>query len=323
MFKEIYKTIKKYDSIVIARHIGVDPDAMASQIGLKEAIELTFPDKKVYAVGNGSNKFTYLGKLDKMDDIDFEKSLLIILDTPDKRRVDCLDIDKFAYKIKIDHHPFVEEFCEIEYIDDKASSACEIIIDMLFKVDYKTNQKVMEKLFLGLISDTNRFANSSTSYTFEIVSKMLKEYDLDLPRLYQNLYMRPLSELRLQGYIGQNMQVTENGVGYVKITNDILTKFEADTASAGNMVNSFNYINEVLVWLMITEDKKNDLIKINIRSRGPEVNHIAEKYNGGGHKFACGVKLTTFEEADLLINDLDYLCEKYIESQGDNNDENK
>ena len=51
MFKEIYKKIKKYDTIVIARHIGVDPDAMASQIGLRDSIRLTFPGKKVLAVG--------------------------------------------------------------------------------------------------------------------------------------------------------------------------------------------------------------------------------------------------------------------------------
>ena len=57
MFNKIYKTIKKYDTIVIARHIGVDPDAMASQLALKETIELTFPKKKVYAVGSGGMKF--------------------------------------------------------------------------------------------------------------------------------------------------------------------------------------------------------------------------------------------------------------------------
>ena len=38
MFRKIFKTIKKYDNIVIARHIGVDPDAMASQIALRDAI---------------------------------------------------------------------------------------------------------------------------------------------------------------------------------------------------------------------------------------------------------------------------------------------
>ena len=41
MFKKIFKEIKKFDNIVIARHIVVDPDAMASQVGLRDAIKET------------------------------------------------------------------------------------------------------------------------------------------------------------------------------------------------------------------------------------------------------------------------------------------
>lgn len=48
MYKQIYKYIKKYDNIVIARHIGVDPDAMASQVALRDSIKLTFPEKKFW-----------------------------------------------------------------------------------------------------------------------------------------------------------------------------------------------------------------------------------------------------------------------------------
>lgn len=44
--KEILKQIKKYDSIVIARHIGADPDALGSQFALKEIIEINFPINK-------------------------------------------------------------------------------------------------------------------------------------------------------------------------------------------------------------------------------------------------------------------------------------
>ena len=113
MLKQIFKQIKKYDNIVIARHIGVDPDAMASQVGLRNAIRLTFPNKKVYAVGVGGGKFPFLGTLDHYDG-DYSNTLLIITDTPDMKRVDCDNIDKFAYRIKIDHHPYVETFCDIE-----------------------------------------------------------------------------------------------------------------------------------------------------------------------------------------------------------------
>ena len=39
VYKRIYKQIKKYDTIVIARHIGADPDALGSQFALKEIIK--------------------------------------------------------------------------------------------------------------------------------------------------------------------------------------------------------------------------------------------------------------------------------------------
>lgn len=314
MFRKIYKAIKKYDNIVIARHVGVDPDAMASQVALRDAILNTFPKKNVYAVGTGGAKFSYLGKLDHYDG-NYDNTLLIVLDTPDKRRVDFSDVDSFTYKIKIDHHPYVETFCDIELINENSSSTCQLIMEMLYKTKLKADKEIMEKIYLGLVSDTNRFMfNNSTSSTFEIVSKVIKDYKLDISKLYADLYMRPLNEVRLQGYIGENMKVTENGVGYIKITDDILSKFKADVASGGNMINNFNYIDEVLVWLVITEDKKNDIIKINIRSRGPIINTVAEKYNGGGHKLASGAKVMTMEEADNLINDLDYVCQKYIDS---------
>ena len=57
MHKEIFRLIKKYDSIVISRHVGADIDALGSQLGLKKVIENTFPNKKVYAVGAYSSIF--------------------------------------------------------------------------------------------------------------------------------------------------------------------------------------------------------------------------------------------------------------------------
>ena len=129
MYRKLLKTIKKYDTIVIARHIGVDPDALCSQLALRDAIKLNFPEKKVIAIGTGSQKFAHIGKLDKLETV--SNALLIVTDTPDIRRVDSVDFSQFSYIVKIDHHPFIEKFCDIELIDDTASSACEIIMDMI------------------------------------------------------------------------------------------------------------------------------------------------------------------------------------------------
>ena len=314
MFKQIYKKIEEFDTIVIARHIGVDPDALASQLALRDSIKLTFPNKKVLAIGTGSAKFFHIGRLDKLEKVN--NALLIVVDTPDKRRVDSVDFSQFSYMIKIDHHPFVEEFCDLEFIEDSASSASEIIMNLILNTDLQCDKNIAETLYLGLVSDSNRFLfDSCTSHTFGLVSIFLDKYNFELSEVYKKLYMRPMNEVRLEGYIALNMNVTKNGLGYIQITNEVINQFEVDSASAGNMVNNFNFINEMLVWATLTEDIKNDQIRVSIRSRGPEINQIAEKFNGGGHKFASGAKLKNFDEAMLLMKELDKVLEEYNNSE--------
>ena len=105
MYNEIIDKIKQYDTIVIARHIGVDPDALCSQLALRDSIRLTYPNKKVSAIGTGSAKFAHIGKLDKLER--FSNALLIVCDTPDRKRIDSVDFSQYGCVIKIDHHPFV------------------------------------------------------------------------------------------------------------------------------------------------------------------------------------------------------------------------
>ena len=314
MEREILEKIKEYQTIVIARHIGVDPDAMASQVALRDSIKLTFPDKKVYATGQGSTKFTYLGKLDKIDNVDCKNALLIVLDTPDKRRVDMDNVDDFAYKIKIDHHPFIETFCDIEKIEENSSSTCQLIAEFLYETNLVRTKEIMAKLFQGIISDTNRFMfSNSKASTFKLIAKMQEEYNFDLISLYEPLYMRPLREVRLQGYIEQNMILTENKVAYIYLTDEIINKFKTDASAAGNMINNFNYIEEVLVWVTISEDPKNELIKVSMRSRGPVINKIAERYNGGGHALASGARVKAKNDVENLIKELDEAARLYEE----------
>lgn len=310
MYKKLLKTIKRYDTIVIARHIGVDPDALCSQLALRDAIRLNFPEKKVIAIGTGSQKFAHIGKLDKLEKVD--NALLIVTDTPDKKRIDSAVLSDFSYIVKIDHHPFVEDFGGLEIINDQASSACEIIMELLIQMKLTLNSSIAELLYMGLVSDSNRFLfDSSTSHLFSLISYYLDKYPFDLSKCYQKLYLRPLNEVRLEGYISLNMTVTENGLGYIPITDAIIQKYGVDSASAGNMINNFNFIKEVLVWVTMTEDVKNDQIRISIRSRGPVINQVAEKYHGGGHKFASGVRVKTMEEAMKIIDDLEQVLIEY------------
>lgn len=313
--KQIYKKIKQYDTIVIARHIGPDPDAIASQTSLKETIKKTFPNKQVYAVGTNVSKFKFYGTLDKLPDSDLSESLLITCDVPNIERIDGALINDFKEVIKIDHHPFEEDFGGLEWIDANASSTSQMLLELIFNTKLELTKKVSENLFLGIVSDSDRFLLSyTTSKTFYLVSRLVKETNIDMGELYHKLYERPISEVKFQGYLSENLTITDNGLAYIKITNDILKKYNVDTATPANMINSFNYIKEVLVWIFITYDDKNAIYKVNIRSKGPVINEVASKYNGGGHIFASGVRTSDEKVIDNLLKDLDKVCKKFKET---------
>ena len=314
IFNQIYKQIKKYNKIVIARHIGADPDALGSTLGLKEAILNTFPKKEVYVVGTPAARHRYIGELDKFTEDMYENSLLIVLDTPNLKRIDGVDVSKFEYKIKIDHHPFIEKFCDIELIDESSSSASQLVIELIKNSKLKINKECAEKLYVGLVGDTNRFLYYyTTAKTFELVAYLFNEAEVDFTKLYENMYLRSLHDLKFQSYVINNITLTENGLGYLKIDQDVLDEYGVDAATASNVVNNLTYIEDMYVWALFVTDKVNNNIRTSIRSRGPIINDVASNYNGGGHIYAAGSRIEDFEVADSMIKDLDEVCKKYKE----------
>lgn len=313
IYRQIYKKIKKYDSIVIAHHIGPDPDALGSTFGFKDIILNKFPNKKVYVIGTTASKFRYIGNPDRTDNINYGNSLLIVLDTPNLKRVDGIDdIKLFKESIKIDHHPYIETFCDLEWIDDTASSASQMVIELVKHTRFKMTESAAEKLFTGLVADTERFLYDYTSYkTFELVADLIKKTNFKFTKMYQPLYLRPIKDLRFQGYIMNNITITENGFGYIKLTDDVLDEYEVDAATAGNLINNFNYINEMIAWGFFSSDRANNNIRGSIRSRGPVINKVLENFGGGGHALASGVKCESFEVVDEIIDALDNVCHEY------------
>ena len=238
--------------------------------------------------------------------------MLIVLDVPNIHRIDGIDNLKYDKILKIDHHPKEDIIAEYEWVDIEKSSTCQMVTELLLNTKLKITTKVAENLFLGMVSDSERFSLKNTSIsTFETTKKLLEISKIDFVNLYDQLYTRPLSEHKFIAYITNNLKVDENGFASIIITNDVLKEFNVDAATPSNLINKFNFINEFTVWCFATEDIKNKQYKISIRSRGPIINKIASNHNGGGHKFACGCRLKTTEEVNALFNDLSSVCKEY------------
>ena len=196
-------------------------------------------------------------------------------------------------------------------------NASQIVVELIKDTKLKLNKSVCEKLFIGIVGDTNRFLYYyTTGKTFELVSYMIRETNFNFTSLYEPMYLRNLHELRFQSYIITNLTLTEDGFGYIKLNQDILDEYGIDASTAANMANNLTYIEGMYAWAVFAYDKANNNIRGSIRSRGPIINKVAENYNGGGHIYASGVRLESFDIVDNIINDLNNTCKEY---KGENN----
>ena len=316
MYKKIIKIIKKYDKIVLARHISPDPDAIASQIALRDSIRLTFPEKEVYAVGAGVHKFKYLGALDKPDLSTLENSLLIVLDVPNFCRVDGINNLPYASILKIDHHPAEDIIGEVDWTDSSKSSTCEMIAEFLLSTPFVIDTKIAENLYVGMVFDSDRFLlPNTTAETLKIAYDLVKTSNINFVNLYDNLYERSINEEKFRAYLINNIEITENKFGFIFVPSEDLKKFNVETTSVSNQVNDFYFIKELTCWMFVVYDERNDVYKANIRSRGPVINEVAAKYNGGGHKFASGCRTNDYKVIEALAKDLDETCKKYNDEE--------
>lgn len=307
--QRIVATIKEYDTIIIHRHVRPDPDAIGSQVGLKKMIQQSFPHKKVYAVGEEDPALHFLARMDHISDDVFEEALIIICDTANTERISDQRYKLGKKLIKIDHHPNVDAYGDIIWVDTTASSTSEMIYELYLdgkEEHWKINENFARLIYGGIVGDTGRFLFPSTkNITFQYAAQLI-EFPFDRQALYDGLYNVDQNIARLRGYVLQQLQVSEAGVAAIKLTADVLKKHEVDPIDTGKLVGTLGDIKGIRAWVFFIEEP--DVIRVRIRSKGPVINTLAAEYSGGGHPLAAGASVISWQEAEQLVTKLEKIC---------------
>jgi len=311
MDKEIFKLIKEYESIIIARHKAPDLDAYGSQFGLYYALKEHFQNKKIYAVGD-TNSLNQFQELDKVDEMIIKKSLYIITDTAVRQMLtddSYLLADKL---IVIDHHQNDTDLSpSIYYKDIEISSASELIARFLIRNNVKISQNAAKPLYMGIVGDTGRFLFSSVKpETFKIAATLL-ETGIDLNSIYNSMYVESLQSKKMKAEYLNSFLLTKNNVGYRKNEASFLEKYQIESKTASRMLaNQLSGIKEIPIWANFTVDTDSGKILCELRSRKIPIVDVAKKYGGGGHLLACGASVASWADCDLMLEDLDLLLEE-------------
>ncbi|TYS19737.1 bifunctional oligoribonuclease/PAP phosphatase NrnA [Rossellomorea vietnamensis] len=309
MKDQIIEMIKEYQTIIVHRHVRPDPDAYGSQGGLVEILRASFPEKNIFAVGKEEPTLHYLRRLDKIEDSVFNGALIIVCDTANSARI-CDDRYELGDKlIKIDHHPNEDPYGDLLWVDTNASSVSEMIY--LFyqhgkDQGLKMTDEAARLLYGGIVGDTGRFLYPSTTQrTFDVAGELIR-YDFDRNELYNKMYEADPQVLKLEGYVLQNYEMLQHDVGCMTITKEILEQFNLVPAEASLLVSSLGNVRGIKAWVFFIEEE--DQIRVRFRSKGPVINTVAKKYNGGGHPLAAGASIFDWAQKEEVLKDLMQVC---------------
>ncbi|MDQ0220071.1 bifunctional oligoribonuclease/PAP phosphatase NrnA [Peribacillus cavernae] len=309
MKAEILKEIERYETIIIHRHVRPDPDAYGSQCGLGEILKTSFPEKNIYLAGKQEESLNYLKRLDTISDDTYKGALVIVCDTANTARICDRRYTQGDKLIKIDHHPNEDPYGDLLWVDEDASSTSEMIYEFYLSgkdKGLKMSDEAARLLFAGIVGDTGRFLFASTTEkTFSYAGELI-QYDFSRPELFNGMYDVDENITRLNGYVLQNFEILECGIGKMVITKDIMRKFNTTPAEASLLVSALGSVKGVKAWAFFIEEEKE--IRVRLRSKGPVINGVARKYNGGGHPLAAGASIYSWDRVDEVLKDLEDVC---------------
>jgi phosphoesterase RecJ-like protein len=302
---EILETIKQFDTIIIHRHQRPDPDAFGSQLGLKQILKDNFPEKKIYAVGYDNPGLEWIGKMDNIEDHIYDNALVIVTDTADTPRIEDRRFKLGKVLIKIDHHPNNDNYGDLIWVEDDASSTSELITRFVNEShELKLSDASARYLYIGIAGDTGRFMYATKPSTMRIAAELL-EFNINASDINRKMSSITLQQAKFSAKLNEVLAVNED-VGYLVITQKMIK--DADIGEDGTQfaVGIPGQIDIVKAWaLFIEEDEpKGFKYRVRLRSKKAIINGIAERHHGGGHEMAAGAKAIDELEIQQIIAEL-------------------
>ena len=311
MFEDALALIEKYETIIIHRHRNPDGDAIGSQTGLYNIIKDNYAAKRVYMVGDDCGRYGFIASqpMDGIEDCVYENALAVILDTSARPLISDSRYEKAAATLRIDHHLFVEKIADVEVTDTTYESCAGLVTQLAIESGLVVSRKAASALFAGMVTDSGRFRFDSTSAGTFRRAAFLMDRGIDTDAIYSRLYTSTIEDMKLKAKFIEKIRFTEKSTAYIYTTEKELEELEISAFSASRgYVNTMADLKGVRVWAAFAESEEGILCEL--RSSGPDINAIAVKYGGGGHKKASGATLKDRESVDAMLHDLDEISDK-------------
>lgn len=302
--------IMSKDQIIVMGHRMADVDSFGAAVGIYRAARTM--EKKAYIVldeittsvrpfyndfcQNSHYPEDMFIKPSGIHDIMNDNTMVVVVDTNRPELTECPELLKMAKMIVVfDHHRQTNDVIEntvLSYIEPYASSACEMVAEMLQYIadDIKITSIEANSMYAGIMIDTNNFMNRTGVRTFEAAA-FLKRCGADIVHV-RKVFRDDLDWYRERSKVVSSAEIFHKEYAIAHFENE---EVDSPTIIGAQAANELLNINGIKASFVLTEY----LGKIYVSARAiDEVNVqvIMERLGGGGHINTAG---TQFQHTDM------------------------
>ena len=257
--------------------------------------------------------------IDDVANVDFSSfDMTIMVDGGDAGRVvkfshhpEGFNFPEGTFLVCFDHHATHTGKFDIDLIDIKSASTCQIVFDFFESAGIKMDANSATLLYTGMYTDTGGFMHSNSTPTVYRAAADVLEAGADRELVILNVEKTQNPEaIQLAAEGLKDMEIVqEDDFKYVIVTlkKELLDKYESDQIEdALNILKSSpGFIRNVEgtdFGIIINQNK--DIVSVSFRARTErfDLAKVCERYGGGGHRNACAFRsrLSLYEVVDSL-----------------------
>jgi phosphoesterase RecJ-like protein len=299
IYQQIKEAICKSRKPMIVSHRKPDGDTLGSALALFLVFKNLNKEAFLFCVDRIEKQFSFIRETVKYSQfkekaVEFNPDFIFFVDCADLKMGGAEDVrERFpkAKIINIDHHVSNPLYGDVNLINSKASSACEVLHSFLKGSAISVDSKIATMLFLGIFTDTNNFSNAATSPQALFAAAELWQRGIFISDIKNNLLKnKTISFLKLWGMALGRIKYNEDlNIASTYITNNDLASLGFGGDSLDGLSNFLN-ANLNVETIAVLKELDGGEIRVSLRTTNDEIDlsKLARVFGGGGHRKASG-----------------------------------
>jgi bifunctional oligoribonuclease and PAP phosphatase NrnA len=305
------KLLADAEDVALACHVDPDGDALGSMLAMQRFLRArgatTVASFGVPVSGPGAREpmlvppqYTFLPGLDDLTpsrEFPQRPRLLVALDTGSPERLGSLRpaAEQAEAVIVLDHHASGYSFGDVRLVDGDAAATAVIVDEWIRRMGGELDREMAVCLYVGLITDTARFQNPTTTPAVMELGARLLSYGIDHAAINRQVWdTHSFGYLKVMGRaLGRAAMRPEAGLAWTAIYQRDLEDLGITLAETEGLIDVLRAVEAADCTMVLkelrTERADEPRWRVSLRSKGAiDIGTVAARLSGGGHTFAAG-----------------------------------